>query len=41
MEFLFGLCLGYLLFSKIKNRKSYEGVRVVKVNTPVYKKPPK
>lgn len=41
MEFLLGLFLGYLLFSKRKDNKKCEGVRTVKVNTPIYKKPPK
>lgn len=40
MEFLLGLFLGYLLFSKRKNNKC-DSVRVVKVTTPIYKKPPR
>lgn len=40
MEFLLGLFLGYLLFVKRKDNEC-KGVRIVKVNTPIYKKPPK
>lgn len=43
MEFLLGLFLGYLLFSKNKEvgYSPNVGTRVVKCTTPLYKKPPR